>query len=130
MSASEPSQVEPYAPPDDATVNRAIKDYARAVREAYGARVKGIYLFGSRARGDHRPESDADIAVVLIDGDWDTWHEKMQLADLSYDFLIATGAEVQGWPIRDSACADPSTCTNPALIRAIQRDGRRLEEKG
>ena len=44
---------DPYAPPDDATVNQAIADYARSVREVYGERVEGIYLFGSRARGDH-----------------------------------------------------------------------------
>jgi len=27
--------------------------------------VKRVYLFGSRVRGDHRPESDIDIAVEL-----------------------------------------------------------------
>jgi predicted nucleotidyltransferase len=27
--------------------------------------VREAILFGSRARGDHRPDSDADIAVIL-----------------------------------------------------------------
>ena len=26
--------------------------------------VRRVYLFGSRARGDHRPDSDIDLAVV------------------------------------------------------------------
>lgn len=35
--------------------------------------VKEIWLFGSRARGDHRPKSDIDLAIVCspsIDEDW------------------------------------------------------------
>ena len=28
--------------------------------------VRRVYLFGSRVRGDHRPDSDIDIAVELV----------------------------------------------------------------
>lgn len=31
--------------------------------------VKKIFLFGSRARGDHRPNSDFDIAVEWVEGE-------------------------------------------------------------
>ncbi|MBZ0229686.1 MAG: nucleotidyltransferase domain-containing protein, partial [Bauldia sp.] len=95
-------------PPDDAAVDRAVEDFARAIRAAYGDRVKGIYLFGSRARGDHTRESDADVAVVLADGDWDYWAEKMLLAGLEYDLIVKTGAEPQGWPVRESEWLDPA----------------------
>jgi hypothetical protein len=27
--------------------------------------IKAVYLYGSRARGDHRPDSDIDLAVVM-----------------------------------------------------------------
>ncbi len=33
--------------------------------KAYGARIERVVLFGSRARGDVRPDSDYDVAVFL-----------------------------------------------------------------
>jgi predicted nucleotidyltransferase len=40
------------------------------VRRIYGARVVRTILTGSRARGDHRPESDWNVVVVLRDYDF------------------------------------------------------------
>jgi hypothetical protein len=96
------------------------------LRPVYGERLRGVYLFGSRARGDHTPESDADVAVVLADGDWDYWNEKMRLADLEYDTIIATGAEPQGWPVRESEWLNPVRHRNPELVRAMRRDAKDL----
>lgn len=31
----------------------------------YGARLRGVYLFGSRARGDAEAASDVDVLIVL-----------------------------------------------------------------
>lgn len=113
--------------PDDATVEKAVRDYARAVREAYRDRVKGIYLFGSRARGDHTAESDADVAVVLADGDWSVWDEKMRLADIEYDIIVGAGVEPQGWPVRQSEWNDPELHESPWLVRAMRRDAKAVE---
>jgi predicted nucleotidyltransferase len=32
---------------------------------AFGGRLRGVILFGSRAREDHRPDSDLDLLVLL-----------------------------------------------------------------
>ncbi len=52
---------------------KALDAFVVAVRQHYGARVVDILIFGSRARGDARPDSDADVAVILEDGDWHFW---------------------------------------------------------
>jgi predicted nucleotidyltransferase len=113
---------------DDATVAKAIAAFEAAIRHHYGNRLAGLFLFGSRARGDHVPDSDADVAVVLNDEDWDFWREKMALADLAYDVIVEFGADVQGWPVRRTEWADPSRHRNPALVRAMQRDGKVIDD--
>ena len=111
-------------PPTESEVAQALARFARDVRRHYGERLRGVYLFGSRARGDHRPDSDVDVAVVLADDGWDFWTEKMLLADLSYDPLIDLGVWLQGWPVSAEAWRNPEHHNNPWLIRAMQRDGK------
>ena len=48
----------------------------------YGTRLKRVVLYGSRARGDHGPESDYDILVVL-EGPVERWPEQERLSDLA-----------------------------------------------
>ncbi len=124
MSATSPPDADVLAPPDDATVDAAIEEYARAIRSAYGSRVKGVYLFGSRARGDHTPESDADIAVVLADDGWRYWPETKRLTNLAYDIVVETGADLEAWPLRASEWGSPDLHENPELVHAMRRDAR------
>ncbi len=44
---------------------RLIKEIVLEEAEKLGVRVEKIILFGSRARGDHREESDYDILIVV-----------------------------------------------------------------
>jgi predicted nucleotidyltransferase len=37
------------------------------LQDLYGERLKGLYLFGSYARGDASEDSDIDVALVLDD---------------------------------------------------------------
>ncbi|HYH17148.1 MAG TPA: nucleotidyltransferase domain-containing protein [Azospirillum sp.] len=56
------------------TPDHFLVKFRRAVEEAFGDKVERVVLFGSRARGDARPDSDWDVAVFLKEGarSWDT----------------------------------------------------------
>jgi antitoxin ChpS len=113
-------------PPDDATVAKALSDFAVAVRAHYGERLRGLYLFGSRARGDHTPESDADVAVVLQDGDWRVISEMKILSRLGFQLMVDTGTDIQAWPIRESEWLRPERHHNPKFAAAIRAEGKPL----
>jgi uncharacterized protein len=108
--------------PTEAEVASALAQFGQDVRRAYGARLQGLYLFGSRARGDHRPDSDADVAVILEDGDWRFWDEKMRLIDLAFDYRIDNGVYIQSWPFAASHWGDPAQSSQPRLIASAKRD--------
>ena len=41
--------------------------FVDAARAQFGSRLERIVLYGSRARGDHRPDSDYDVAIFVRD---------------------------------------------------------------
>ena len=48
-------------------IRRLLSDLKDRFKKIYGERLRGLYLFGSYARGEEDEESDLDIAVVLDD---------------------------------------------------------------
>ena len=61
--------VTPLAP--SPTVDRLGLETASRLRSElagiFGRRLVGVWLFGSRARGDHDPDSDVDVLIVLAE---------------------------------------------------------------
>lgn len=47
------------------TVQNALTDLRRELERLYGARLCGMYLFGSYARGEQEWDSDIDLLVIL-----------------------------------------------------------------
>jgi hypothetical protein len=107
---------------------KTLDDYVAAVRAHYGARLVDVLVFGSRARGDARPDSDVDLAIILEDGDWVFWDEKMFLSGLAYDPLLESGLYIQPWPVARSAWEAPEKHRNPFFIQSIQEEGRQLKD--
>jgi predicted nucleotidyltransferase len=46
-------------------IQKILKKVKKGLRQLYGKRLKGLYLYGSYARGDYREGSDLDLLVVL-----------------------------------------------------------------
>lgn len=64
------------------TPDHFLVKFRRAVEEAFGDKVERVVLFGSRARGDARPDSDWDVAVFLKEGagEWKTLSALSEIA--------------------------------------------------
>ena len=89
-----------------------------ALREMYGDRLDRVVLFGSRARGDARPDSDYDVAVFLKEMP-DRWHEIMRLADLRLAFLDSSGSFFDAMPYLMSAYGERTP-----VMHEVRREGR------
>jgi predicted nucleotidyltransferase len=109
-------------PPTRSENEAALAQFAANVRRHYGNRLHGLYLFGSRARGDHRPDSDADVAVILQDGDWVEWQERRVLNQLAYDPSLESGLEIQPWPFSAQQWADATRGQTRPVIEAARQE--------
>ena len=83
----------------------------------YGNRLERVVLFGSRARGDARADSDYDIAVFIKElGAFSK--ELDRLAEVETDILYDTGAVINAMPYRAGAYQERTS-----LMREIRREG-------
>lgn len=88
--------------------------------------TRGAILYGSRARGDHRPESDADL-LILLEGERQRFvPTKLAMTDLAYDVLLETGLYISPLPVWADEWEHPEAWSNPDLLRNIAREGIHL----
>lgn len=96
----------------------ALSEFAQGVRQRFGQRVAEIRLFGSRARGEGRGDSDLDVFVQL---EGLTREDRRFVQDLAFDIGLSRGlllspllADAMGWR------------ADLPLGQAIEREGVRL----
>jgi len=73
---------------------QALEALKEQLRQRFGDAVKEIRAFGSRVRGEHTPESDLDVMILLdMPVDWRLEKEIHYLTadiDLEYDIVLST----------------------------------------
>ena len=108
----------------DTNTKDAIRLFLPQIADRYD--MADAILYGSRARGTHRPDSDADVAILLRDAHWRLMPTVLAMADIAYDVLLETGINITPLPIEINEWEHPETYKNPALLHNIARDGVRL----
>ncbi len=112
---------------EEARAGEVFRDLARAVGGRSGKAVKGMYLFGSAARGRDRVGSDFDVlAVVSTSRQVDTVHETLtQSADQLYTRYGLRLSVV----VLDLAKLRTMHADGDALVTELLRDNRRITGK-
>ncbi len=108
----------------DVTVEQSARLFIARVAEEY--EPTGAVLFGSRARGDHRSNSDVDLAVLLPGTPGSRVDVALKFAGIAFDVLLETGVLIEAVPFWEEEWKHPEAFPNPALIRNIQQDGLAL----
>jgi uncharacterized protein len=80
-----------------------------------------MVLYGSRARGDHRPDSDYDIAIFVRDLE-NAYTEYAELATIAGWALADDDVEINGRLYRVDVLQESTL----PLLRQIRRDGLAL----
>ena len=102
-------------------VQMALKELRDYLAKIYGERLRGVYLYGSYARGDFRQDSDIDVLIAL-EGMVSPGQEIDRIGDgvadicLEHNVLIATFPVSEEWlKVRKSP-----------LFENVRREGIRL----
>lgn len=111
------------APAESKSLNAA-REFVHRVSARYP--VQSALLFGSRARGTHRADSDVDVAILLRGPRGRFMDTSLELADLAFDVLLETNVYIAPLPIWEDEWEHPETHSNPRLLENIRREGRVL----
>jgi predicted nucleotidyltransferase len=91
--------------------------FRAALDALYGGRIERVILYGSRARGDARPDSDYDVAVFL-NGLTDRWREVDRIADIETAIIEDTGVVIHARPYHAG-----SYSKSTLLMHELRREG-------
>lgn len=101
-----------------ATLNEVLRDCRAALEKYYGARFRGLVLYGSTARGQAAVTSDIDL-LVLLNAPIDFWVELRRIVDLLYPIQLESERLISAKP----AAVDEFERGALQLYRNVKREG-------
>ncbi|MDE2289793.1 MAG: nucleotidyltransferase domain-containing protein [Burkholderiales bacterium] len=108
----------------DHDTKKAVRQFVALIASQYD--MAGAIVYGSRVRGTYRPDSDADVAVLLRGAHQSPLKTTLAMADVAFEVLLDTGINISPLPVWLDEWEHPETYPNPALLQNIAREGVRL----
>jgi uncharacterized protein len=106
---------EPRRSGTDATHASVLQKFKCDLASAFPGRLRRVVLFGSRARGDHRNDSDWDVAIFL--DDYDRLEDLSRLVEVAHPYLL------EGIGIRPIGLSGDGKGSGTELLRALRTEG-------
>lgn len=91
-----------------------LAEFKTRLKTIYGERLKGVFLYGSYARGQGGPESDVDILIVL--DDWEHYAGEIdRTGAVASELSLAYGVSISQVFVRERDWLHEDT---PFLVNA------------
>jgi len=99
-------------------IRKLMKELKEGLVRIYGDRLKGVYLYGSYARGDYRQGSDVDVMILLADYE-SYWKELERSTELASDISLEYDVTVSRLIIKEIQWQQ----SDMPVVRNIHKDG-------
>jgi len=107
----------------DRSILKAVQGYLAAVRKA-GIHANQAILFGSFARGEARPESDIDVAVIAPEFDGP---RKREYVGLLWRLRATTDSRIEPIAVGERQWEEDDTS---AIVEICRREGQPIRYAG
>lgn len=108
----------------DPDTEHAVRRFLDLIAGRYD--MAGAIVYGSRARGTHDRDSDADVAILMRGAPQPVLDTAWSMVDAAVDVLLETGINIAPLPVWSEHWEHPERHANPALLRNIAAEGIRM----
>jgi uncharacterized protein len=121
MCAAQAKAMDPVTYKVDAETRSAVRAFLALLEGKYD--VAQAVLYGSRARGNHHEDSDADLLLVLRGEPQPVIRTKLAMIDEAYQVELDTGIFVSPFPVHETEWKSPRSTVYNKLFNNIRREG-------
>ena len=97
----------------------ALQDFVARIRAALGPNVREVQLFGSKARGDARADSDLDVLIVV---EGERVRAEDLAVDIAFDINVANNLYISPRVVTAESLADPVWRTT-LFVQTVTQEG-------